>query len=372
LNYSAESLSFQMKIKKVIRIIHLWLGLISGLVIFIQASTGCIYAFEEEIRASIHQDLYQVQAAGKRISLENMIHAVKENHPKQKIKNIRIQGDPNRSVQINLKNNTSVFIDPYSAKVLGTINGETEFLAVILKIHRSLCMDDFGKIITGASALIFLVMIISGMILWWPGKKNKLKQKFSLTKSFGWRRLNYDLHSVLGFYASWIIIFTVLTGLVWSYKWMENGMYSLAGSVKEKPVKLKSVIPEEGKALSIDYFAEAALVNIDRYREQMIFMPEDSMGSVKVGIRYHQEGFYTKQDQFYFDQYSGKLLKEQLFENNSAGDKLKATNYNIHTGKALGFAGQLLVFFAGLISASLPITGFMYWLGKRKDRKKNK
>jgi len=358
-----------MKLKSVFRLLHLWLGLSSGLVVFIVATTGCIYAFEEEIRSVIHRDVLEVQPGSSRLSLEQMTAAVKESNPKQKIKNIRVYSDASRSVEINLKNNTGVYVDPYTGKVLGSIDRESEFLAVVLKIHRSLYLGEPGKIITGVSAFIFLFMLISGIILWWPGRRQKLKQKFTLARNAGWRRLNYDLHSVLGFYASWIIVFTVLTGLVWSFKWMESGMYSLAGSVKESPVKVRSALPSEGKKISMDAVLQAGLAQASGpSKEQMIFLPEDSTGAVRMNIRYVKEGFFTKQDQFFFDQYTGKLLKEQLFENSSAGDKLKATNYNIHTGKVLGLPGQLLVFFAALISASLPITGFMFWLGKRRDR----
>jgi uncharacterized iron-regulated membrane protein len=358
-----------MRIKSVFRLLHLWLGLSSGLVVFIVATTGCIYAFEEEIRSVIHRDVLEVQPGSNRQSLEQMMHSVKESNPRQKIKNIRVYSDPARSVEINLKNNTGVYVDPYTGKVLGSIDRESEFLAVVLKIHRSLYLGDVGKLITGVSAFIFLFMLISGIILWWPGRRQKLKQKFSLARNAGWRRLNYDLHSVLGFYASWIIIFTVLTGLVWSFKWMESGMYSITGSVKENPVKIKSALPVNGKTASMDDLLQAGLAEATEIsKEQVIFLPEDSTGAVRMNIRYVKEGFFTRQDQLFFDQYSGKLLKDQLFKNSSAGDKLKATNYNIHTGKVLGLPGQFLVFFAALISASLPITGLLFWLGKRRDK----
>jgi uncharacterized iron-regulated membrane protein len=360
-----------MKIRSILGFLHLWLGLISGLVIFTVAITGCIYAFEEQIRNVIHKEFYFVKPDGnERWTIDRMLHEVKENFPDQKFKNVKIFSDPERSVQINLKNNCGIYINPYSGKILGTINNETEFLAVLLKVHRSLCLGEPGKKITGISAFIFLIMLITGIVLWWPGRARNLKQKFSLTKSLGWRRLNYDLHSVLGFYASWIIIFTILTGLIWSYKWMENGLYSITGSVKENNVKIKSALSLSEKQISSDIILSKSLSLAGKNREQTIFLPEDSTGSIKVIIRYPQEGFFTKQDQFYFDQYTGRLLKDQTFQKSSAGDKLKATNYNIHTGKILGLAGQFIVFFAALISASLPVTGFLFWFGKRKDKKK--
>jgi uncharacterized iron-regulated membrane protein len=355
--------------KRTLRFIHLWLGLISGLIVFVVAITGSIYAFEEEIRSVIHKDLFYVSTDDSRQPVEKIISTVKQENPFQKIKNIRIFSDPERSVQVNLRNNTSIYVDPYSGKTLGKIDTEKEFLAVILKIHRSLYLGDFGKKITGISAFIFLFMLISGMILWWPGSKRNLKKKFRISAGSPWKKLNYDLHSVLGFYASWIIIFTALTGLVWSYKWMESGLYTITGSAKENNSKMRSVVPDSMNKVSVDIFLDKALSLSGESAEQFILLPEDSIGFVKVNVKYEKEGFFTKHDQFYFDQYSGKLLKESPFSNSSAGDKLKATNYNIHTGKVLGLPGQFLVFFAALISASLPVTGFMFWWGKRNERK---
>jgi len=357
------------RLKSAVRFLHLWLGLISGLVVFIVAITGCIYAFEEEARSLIHKDLQQVTVSSEeKCSLDSVLKSARLYAPGQKVKNIKTFSDPTRSVIVNLRNNTSIYVDPYTAKVIGTLDTEREFLAVVLKIHRSLYLGEPGKMITGASALIFLTMLITGMILWWPGRKKNLKQKFRFSLKASRKRLTYDLHSVLGFYASWIILFTVLTGLIWSYKWMESGMYAITGSVKEM-AKMKSPSKDTTATLSIENIFQQSIALSPNTSEQFILLPEDAKGIVKVNMRYASGGFFTKNDQFFFDRYSGKKLKELRFENSSTGDKMKATNYNIHTGKVLGFPGQLLVFFASLISASLPITGFMFWWGKRKEKK---
>ena len=80
-------------------------------------------------------------------------------------------------------------------------------------------------------------------------------------------------------------------------------------------------------------------------------------------------------DHSYYDAYTGNLIKNSLFKNKSFGDKIKLLNYDIHTGLVIGITGQFLVFFASLTMASLPITGFLIWWGKRKrslDRKSEK
>ena len=79
------------------------------------------------------------------------------------------------------------------------------------------------------ATLVFLVMLISGLILWWPKNKKATKQRFSIKWNARWRRKNYDLHNVLGFYATWIAIILAVTGLVWGFEWFAQGYYRLAG-----------------------------------------------------------------------------------------------------------------------------------------------
>lgn len=87
----------------------------------------------------------------------------------------------------------------------------------------------------------------------------------------------------------------------------------------------------------------------------------------------------TKEDMFwstdyrYFDQYTLKEISVnhlygRLKDANFA-DKLIRMNYDIHTGGILGFAGKILAFFLSLVAASLPITGFYIWWGRRKKQK---
>lgn len=357
-----------MLFKRLFFQLHLLLGLTSGAVVFIVSTTGAIYAFEEEWRALLYHDVLSVKEEGIRKPISELLKNAKAEFPKPGVKNIRIQTNPERSIEVILKNKQSVLINPYSGKVLGSFDKENDFFGIVLQLHRSLCLGDTGKIITGTSATIFIFMLISGIVLWWPKNKALLTQKLTIKRNAPSKKRTYDLHSVLGFYASWILIFTALTGIVWSFKWAENTMYWLNHSKKEER-KYHSEYIADSKRISIDQLLENALPLYKRSSECFINFPEDSIGVYRITFRYDDGGFYKKTDQLFYDQYSGKLLKARLFETASQGDKLKGTNYAIHTGKVFGLTGQLMVFFAALISASLPITGFLMWKSKRKKKK---
>lgn len=352
------------KIKNAIRIIHLWLGLITGLVVFIVGITGSIYAFEEEIRSVTDKELLEVVPENHpQKTMAEMIAIVKEKHPKPAIKNIRISHEASASVQFLLKDKTIIYVNPYNGKILGTGNYDTDFFGTVLRLHRSLLLGEPGKVITGTSALIFIIMIISGIVLWWPKSKANRKHKFSIKKNALRPRRIYDLHSVLGFYAAWVLIFTATTGIIWSFHWVEDTMYWMVNSKKDTR-KYRSE-----KVLALDFGIDDLVQktkSLSAAKDIFINMPEDSMGVVKVNMQYNEGGFFRKNDQFIYDRYTGELLKTKYFKDESTGEKMKSANYNIHTGKALGIAGQFLVFFSALIAASLPVTGFLMWRKKRK------
>ncbi len=352
-----------------IRRLHLWLGLAAGLVVFTVAITGCLYAFEEEIRNSIYSEYLEVKDPGtERLSIDSLAAVVKAGNPKQGIKNIRIRTEPAASIEVVLKNKRSVFIDPYTAKIIGKADKDNDLMGTVLKIHRNLYLGNPGKIITGTSASIFVVMLITGIILWWPKKGKSKKASFSLMRNAGWPRRIYDLHNVLGFYASWIIIFTALTGITISFKWAEGAVFSMLGSTKSEE-RVKSKSKENENVLSFESIAARSLQLCPTTNYYVLYLPEGDKDALKVQLNYRKEGFLKKHDQLFFDRYSGELITEKYFKDLSAGEKWKANNVNIHTGASLGFAGRLAVFFAALIAASLPVTGFLVWRNRVKKAK---
>jgi uncharacterized iron-regulated membrane protein len=81
---------------------------------------------------------------------------------------------------------------------------------------------------------------------------------------------------------------------------------------------------------------------------------------------------YWKTDYIFFDQYTMKEIPVDhiysRFKDASGADKLLRMNYDIHTGAIWGLPGKILAFCASLIAASLPVTGFMIWWGRRKKK----
>jgi uncharacterized iron-regulated membrane protein len=116
------------------------------------------------------------------------------------------------------------------------------------------------------------------------------------------------------------------------------------------------------------------MIQKKKQEESMIIsFIQSADAALEISIN-HRPGTYYNMDNYYFDQYSGKELTGKgtyagAFKNASGADKIKRMNYDIHVGAVLGLPGKIMAFFASLIAASLPVTGFYIWLGRRKKKK---
>lgn len=368
-----------MTFKKIILFIHRWLGFISGLVVFIVSITGCIFCFQDEIQDVIHS-YRKVEVQQKRYLPPSELKTIAlRNHPKSTANYTYYYGKDRPAVVIGNLDKvglTYIYINPYTGKILHAENPQSNFFIVVEYIHLYLLLPPkIGTMIVGVSVIIFLVLMITGIVLWWPKRKSDRKRSFSIKWNGRWRRVNYDLHNVLGFYATSIAIILAITGLSIAFNWVNNGIYNAVNLGKKYPTE--KVIPQSDTIKAVS----ANLEPIDlAFREaqrrspaaQMFLIYDPSTRAESIGITtYAKSLHFYKSDFYYFDKYSGKLLGTLLHTRKSPGMKMNAMNYDIHVGQILGLPGKIMAFLISLICASLPVTGFIVWLGKRKKPKKS-
>ncbi|WP_281224940.1 PepSY-associated TM helix domain-containing protein [Flavobacterium aquiphilum] len=365
-------------LKKNIIFLHLWLGLSSGLIVFIVALTGSILVFEEEIDAFINPEFYKVSAIGtEKTPVDLYVNAIRKQYAITELDRIQTYEDPQRSVIIsgtNAQKNDQIFsVDPYTGKVLAVIPQKSRFFSVVLDLHRHLILGEAGKFITGCSCLIFVFMLFSGLILWWPNKLKNLKQRLSVKWSASFKRVNWDFHSTFGIYTFTILLIISLTGLTWSFKWFESGIYLLAdGTAKKSSVKVENstkIDPMPDKT----FFYQNLFSKTDsiyRYKgDTQIRIPSDTINSIMVIKLNLEKSIPNISSIIYFDRYTGNILKVKPYESFSNGDKIRRLIYPIHTGSIYGYPTKILAFLVCLFAATLPITGLLIWLGRKKKRK---
>ena len=382
--------------KKINNWLHLWLGLISGIIVLIVCITGCIWVFNEEITGLLEPET-KVEKQNKAVIMPSQLMKIAaEKHPGLKVSYANYQ--QGRAINLGLGErrgpNVTMAIHPYTGKVITeTVHkkGETNFFRWVLNGHRFLWMPfKIGRPIVNYGTMVFVVLLITGLIWWYPKKwtQSTRDKSFKIKWNGTWKRINLDLHNVLGFYSLLFLLAIAMTGMVYGIEWYSNGLYWVTSGGQ-------SLDGEEDRAQS-----DSLLVNkfftpeqaIDRAWLKVVAQNPKSEGfyysfpdtaqaaSVIYMTVYPNKGQFYNNRSHVFDQHTVKELRGnsvygKSFEESGFGGKLRKMNYDIHVGSILGFPGKVLAFLSSLIGASLPVTGFIIWWNRKgfgKSKKKGK
>lgn len=380
-------------IKQAILFLHRWLGLLSGLVVIILSITGCLFVFQKEFTNWMRSDVMYVEAEQQRLSMDEMYERTANALGVEKLNyGLTTYQDEDQSWTAfsyipssesaltyfgSIADYRTAYLDPYTGETLEVVDEEKDFFQVVKGIHWSLLLaTPIGQPIVVWSTVIFIVLLISGLILWWPKKWNKSgrNKSFKVKWSARWRRVNYDLHNVLGFYALILALIVGITGLYWAFPVAKKALYFIGtGEFKLPDANIPSVTSAPPVSTQTQSPLEIAYQNAweefpDAYSIAFI-TPTDSAGTINTIIRGDGKTYYEKSE-MKFDQYTGEVLHIDAYESKNAGEKLMAMNYDIHVGAIWGISGKILAFLICLISGSLPVTGFIIWFDKNRRSKK--
>jgi uncharacterized iron-regulated membrane protein len=371
--------------------LHLWLGLGSGIVVLIVSVTGCLFVFQQEINNYYYRkQLYVTPENHATLPVSELKKTAQAALGANKaISNITTYTDRDHAWEfMTYKGNDTALtyfgsmeyyeaamVNPYTGKVTGIIDYKHNFFSVIKAIHWSLLLgNSIGQPIVGWSVFIFVILLITGLIMWWPKKwsKGNRDKSFKIKWNASFKRVNYDLHNVLGFYALIFALVLAMTGMVWAFTWFEATVYVVASGTTTPPDRSLHESVKANASLTgnpLDLAFEQAVPMLKGSGRIFIYPAGDEKGVNVIG-GYKGNEIYYGSDELQFDQYSAKLLGRRNDAHRNAGERLINMNYDIHVGAIGGIAGKILAFIISLICASLPVTGFLVWWGKQKKSKK--
>jgi uncharacterized iron-regulated membrane protein len=370
-----------------VRQIHLWLGLSSGLFVCFLGITGCILAFQQEIENAV-QSYRFVEVQDKPLLKPSEVQKIADRAlPNKEAHSIGYQDGKSAVVTYYSMTDTyfwTVFVNPYSGEVLKVKDMSTDFFRQVINGHYYLWLPpDIGQPILTTATLMFALLLISGLVLWWPKNPAASKKRFTVKWNAKWRRVNYDLHNVIGFYFTWILIFLAVSGMVMGFQWFAKSVYwvssggkemiPFAESVSKSAADEKLVAMSVGKAPAQDILWAKARAERPGFTGNMdVHPPHTKDAAIELAIN-PDPGTFWKADYLFYDRYTLKEIKVDhmfgKFADASTADRIARMNYDIHVGAVLGLPGKIMAFFASLVAASLPITGFLIWRGRRKKDK---
>lgn len=362
------------------------MGLITGLVVFIVSVTGCINVFSDELKEFFYHDRFYVDQhsnSGFKPFSSLRSQAQLALGPKIKISRSEIYPAKGRTwiFRASVTNKKGigywkynkyyyrVYVNPYTGKVVYVENTLNEFFQLVLSLHRNLLLGDtIGGLVTGISALCFFVLLLSGLILWFPHKwtLKAVKKGLAFKRGVSNKRFNYDLHNISGFYILIPALLICITGLVFAFDWADQSVQYVANGANapqkrviplSTPNKVyNSVAADEAIAGLLRVHSGADVFSI-RFREK-----DTDPLDVQVRLAKNRTHLF---EWYYFDRNNGQLLMKYGNSAIKGGEKFRSMNYDLHTGAFMGLPSKIFAFLVSMICAAMPVTGFIMWYNKK-------
>ena len=371
--------------RKFINDIHLWLGIGSGIIIFVICLSGTILVFDTEIKSFFTDD----------VSLENTSLPVKNldeiaasisAEGLGELSSISLKEKAGEFYEARIKTSpedrrgTTFLVNPHTAEVFSAPPSSADaFMFSMFRLHRWLLLDtSIGRPIVGVATIIFLLLSISGLVLWFPKKMKwrNFKSGFKIKTRANWKRVNHDLHNTLGFYSVILIIIMGLTGLCWSFEGYREiagnvigaEIFNRGGGPSYKPMNL-----EEEEKVSLEEIYLIASRELPYEGEIQISLPSER--NPVYSIRKYDATSFSPviADNLVIDQ-AGQLQEKEIFREKPLNQQIASLIKPIHVGDIFGTFSKVIYFVVCLIATSLPVTGTIIWINKlrKKNQRKKK
>ncbi|MEH1837060.1 MAG: PepSY-associated TM helix domain-containing protein [Nostoc sp.] len=234
-------MSKSKKFRNLIFNLHRYLGLVIGLIAIIVCLTGSLlvfgvdinnFAFAHKYGAVIPQGVHGVSLQENRLPLSMLVDKVKAAHVNEsdfQIGGIFPYGNyydstPKLDVPAAIGD---FLVDPYTGKLLAQNPSwfGTEFFGKVYELHVALLMGNAGSYMNGVAATLTVILIVTGIVLW-PGWR-KLTSGFKIKWNAHPKRLNFDIHKVIGIILGVVLLLPVGTGAWWNFPLFDSFMNAI-------------------------------------------------------------------------------------------------------------------------------------------------
>ena len=350
--------------------VHLWLGFAATIFLAILGLTGSVMAFENDIDHWLHPELFYVKATGRTLPEQALIRAVEQRFAPARVAAVQVLREPYLARVIQTTDRRSVFVNPYNGSVLGSVRGgfaSDRILGAVHQIHLRLVPDPgsapriaaIGKVVVSLAGLMLCTLVPTGLILFLRTRRTTVKWNAS------WFRICFDMHHVIGVYASLFLLIAAFTGILIGFESGERTIYAVTRSHPPEPVSPVQSTPAPGIApISADRAIEIAHGAIVNATLAGVFVPLDAKAAWTILLRVPEETSESVHGSVSVDQYSGRVLQVRNFLTDSPGYRVIRFNRAIHTGDIRGMPSRIVVSLSSLLLVVMVVTGVVIWWKK--------
>lgn len=363
--------------------IHRWISIPLGIILSVICFSGATLVFEKEITQWLNPHIYKVSIPEKGAALltpSELVACLKTQVADSlRLSALQYGGTADEPIMVTFQNagKKNLSVNPYT----GEVNGWTKsypFFQTMRKLHRWLLnpppqkgASSVGKMIVGISTLLMVVILVSGLVIWWPRSRKALRNRLQVSCTKGWRRFWYDSHVALGFYSTLFLLVMALTGLTWSFGWYRSFAYGLFGGTPSSSAHASTSssqpVPHgahtKGKTKTkTDYTAwDKAFQHV-----QTQYSDYASLRIEKNKIQVNQGNYLRRTDTVEFNPANGEPTRVISSAEIPRSQKLKGWFYAFHTGSWGGTYTKVLYFLAAFIGGVLPLSGYYLWWKKKR------
>ncbi|WP_035336611.1 PepSY domain-containing protein [Dokdonia sp. PRO95] len=292
---------------------HVIAGLIATPFIILFAITGGIYLFKEKYEKSHKERITVVSPSNYRYSYEE-----------QRKTADAILGKPHNAMIIPTSDSLatefvsgrfghkrSIFINPYTNTQTGMIAASDGIMYKVRKLHGELLIGTPGTLAVELIASWMVVLLITGIFIWWPARGFKLHGFFIPRWKQGKQVLLRDLHAIIAFWISGLLLLVLAGAFPWTNIVGKNFKTLQEITDTGFPISWHGIgigKPSSDKTIALDLMVEKAatlpiegIITLD--------FPKGPAGVYSVGNTYYQD--LQKQQKFHFNQYTGEQLLSQ-------------------------------------------------------------
>jgi uncharacterized iron-regulated membrane protein len=358
-----------MKLRSILFWAHLSCGIAAGLVILMMSVTGVLLTYERQIlNWADRQSLPAITARGERANLAEIIAAARAHAPGAEPSGVTVLPDENAAVAVSMGRGHTVYVDPFTARVLGEgAQGFHGFFSWVTQMHRWFAVGDeshaTARAITGASNLVFLFIVLSGMYLWLPQiwRKTQFRKRLWFTRSpKSARARDFNWHHVLGIWMCLPLAIIIASATVFSYGWANALVYKAFGEeVPQRggPPGRGPGAPSTAANSTLDYDAMLAKAAREAGEWNSLTLRLPVSTEVSITLDRGTGGQPQKQSTLVLDAASVRLIRTETFDDQTPARQARSIIRRLHTGEVLGVAGQTLAGIASLAAVLLVWTG---------------
>jgi uncharacterized iron-regulated membrane protein len=368
-----------MTFRKVLFWIHLAAGIVAGTVILVMCVTGTLLTFQQSVLRIIERDQRFVspEPGAARLDVDVLLAQVRLAVPDAVPTTVTLDSDPRAAASVAIGTQGMLFVDPYTGRVLGTGSARARGLyRSVTNWHRWLAVDGEGRAtaraITGACNTAFLVLAVTGLYLWMPRQCSwrHIAPVIWFRRGLRGKPRDFNWHNTVGLWSAPILIVLTTTGMVISYPWASNLVYTLTGSPRPAPAagrggggggrggeareKAPQAPAPQARLASMFTTAEQ---QVPQWRTMIIRLPPRPGGPVAFSMSDRTYWNSFARSTLTLDGATGATVRWEPYADSSRGQKVRGWMRFAHTGELGGLPGEAV---AGLASAGGAL---LVWTG---------